>query len=300
MYWRQTYPLYKLYSISLFCSGWRRLFTTPAACKGSSFSDGHSTEAENTVKLSNNNTPESCPMLYICIEDYVCLQLWFQCIILCSFMYEIPWGQLYLSLKKMCYWNVPQCMILAQFRLWDPLRPMQHFLTLLALLHCCKAEGHIPLNRAMAGPYQRLTTFVSDSFCCLEPHIPTHLSSSTSMTHSKGVLSLAGISSVRWKMSMWSGMGISLSAIVESKVDFPKQAQNDDIVQWVHIAMDSWTKVDCWINMFDGSPWDPLNALGIFECFITQNLMCSGISIDSWTNYLYPLTNSTHEMRPSL
>lgn len=49
----------------------------------------------------------------------------------------------------------------------------------------------------------------------------THRSSSTSITHCSGVLSLARISSVRWKMSMWSGMGRSLSLMEVNKVDLP-------------------------------------------------------------------------------
>lgn len=53
-------------------------------------------------------------------------------------------------------------------------------------------------------------------------NIKSYLSSSTSITHSSGVLSLAAISSVRWKTSMWSGIGISLSDMADNRVDFPE------------------------------------------------------------------------------
>ena len=53
------------------------------------------------------------------------------------------------------------------------------------------------------------------------PPIQQYLSSSTSMTHSRGVFFVDGISSERWKMSMWLGMGISLPLIAINNVDFP-------------------------------------------------------------------------------
>ena len=55
----------------------------------------------------------------------------------------------------------------------------------------------------------------------------SHLSSSTSMTHCSGVLSLAATSSVRWNMSMLGGMGTSLLPSASSSVDFPKHTHTD-------------------------------------------------------------------------
>ena len=57
--------------------------------------------------------------------------------------------------------------------------------------------------------------------------VSPYLSSSTSMTHCSGVFSLAGISSERWKISMWLGMGISRATIVERRVDLPLKQTNN-------------------------------------------------------------------------